>query len=150
MERLAEQLAKFTVIGLDTSVFIYHLEGHPDYLDLTQELLGGVEHGRWEAITSVITLMEINVRPLQLNLPNIARKYEVLLVNFPHLRIVDLDREVVRKAARLRADYLVRTADALRVAACLVHDSQVFLTNDRRLDRLAPVIEVLILDDFRG
>jgi len=33
-------------IGLDTSVFIYHLEAHPDYQPLTQELLAGVENGQ--------------------------------------------------------------------------------------------------------
>ena len=43
MGQLSERVATHTLIGLDTSVFIYHLEGHPDYQPLTQELLAGVE-----------------------------------------------------------------------------------------------------------
>lgn len=82
MGRLSDRLAPFPQMGLDTVIFIYHLECHPRYLSLTQELFQGVENGRWEAITSVITLMEINVRPLQMERQDIARKYEALLVNF--------------------------------------------------------------------
>jgi len=46
MGQLSERVATHTLIGLDTSVFIYHLEGHPDYQPLTQELLAGVETGQ--------------------------------------------------------------------------------------------------------
>jgi hypothetical protein len=50
-------------------VFIYHLEQHPHYFPLTHELLAGVEAGRWTACTSVVTLMELTVRPWQLGQP---------------------------------------------------------------------------------
>ncbi len=46
MGKLTEQLSDHTRIGLDTSIFIYHLERHPRYLCLTQELLSGIEAGR--------------------------------------------------------------------------------------------------------
>ena len=39
MGRLSERLAGHVAVGLDTSVFIYHLEAHPRYLPLTQEVL---------------------------------------------------------------------------------------------------------------
>jgi hypothetical protein len=31
MERLGERLTQHAVIGLDTSIFIYHLQAHPRY-----------------------------------------------------------------------------------------------------------------------
>ena len=43
MERFREQLAGHIVINVDTSVFIYHVEAHPRYLPLTQELLTSVQ-----------------------------------------------------------------------------------------------------------
>ena len=148
MGRLAEKLAGYPVIGLDTPVFIYHLEAHPVFLPLTQEILSGVEQGSWNAVTSTVTLMEINVHPFQLNRSDIARKYEALLVNFPNLAIVDIDREIARKAAQLRAEFRIRPADALQVAAGLVHKARAFVTNDRQLERLSSLIDVITLEDF--
>jgi len=143
---ITSRLVRHTVIGLDTAVFIYHLEAHPRYLPLTQELLTGVQTGRWSAVT--ITLMELTVRPWQLDRPAAAREYEVLLAHFPHLTLADVTRDVARRAAQLRARYRLRPADALQAATALVHGATAFVTNDRQLMRLASLLDVVILDDL--
>jgi len=148
MGHLGERLATHTIIGLDTSVFIYHLEAHPVYLPLTRELLAGVEAGRWLAVTSTVTVMELTVRPWQLDRPAVARAYEALLVHFPHLILADVTRDVARRAAQLRARYRVRPADALQVATVLIHEATAFVTNDRLLTRLSPALDVVMLDNF--
>lgn len=150
MGRLTERLAGHAILGLDTSLFIYHLEGHPRYLPLTTELLTGVQDGKWTAVTSTVTIMELAVRPWQLNRPSVAREYEALLANFPHLTLVDVTRDVARRAAQLRALYRLRPADALQAATALVYGATAFVTNDRLLERLAPVLEVIVLDDFQS
>jgi predicted nucleic acid-binding protein len=63
MGEIGDRIATHPVIGLDASVFIYHLESHPRYRSLASEVLTGVQAGRWAAVTSVITLMELTVRP---------------------------------------------------------------------------------------
>jgi predicted nucleic acid-binding protein len=73
--------------------------------------------------------------------------YEALLVNFPNLDIVDLDRDVIHQAARLRAEYRIRPPDALQAGACLLYGSDVFITNDGLLKRLQDKLEVIILDE---
>ena len=148
MGHLSERLAAHTVIGLDTSVFIYHLEAHRVYLPLTQELLAGVEAGKWTAVTSTVTIVELTVRPWQVGRPAVARAYEALLVHFPHLILADVTREVARRAAQLCARYRIRPADALQVATALIHEARAFVTNDRQLTRLSPVLDIVILDDF--
>ncbi len=145
---LPKQLAAYPVFGLDTSIFIYHLEAHPAYLPVTQEIFTCIAGGQKQAVTSAITLMEINVRPLQVGREDIARKYEALLVSFPNLTVVDVDRNVARQAARLRVAYRLRPADALQTASCLLHGAQVFITNDHQLGRLKEVIEVVMLDEL--
>ncbi len=150
MVTLPEQLTSHQRIGLDSALFIYHLESHPAYSPLTKVVFEGIEAGIWAGITSAITLMELTVRPWQLNRGDIAREYEALLVNFPNLTLAIVDREVARRAAQLRAAYRLRPADALQIATCLAHQGDVFLTNDRRLARLGPDLEVLILDDYAG
>jgi predicted nucleic acid-binding protein len=148
MGRLGERVATHAVIGLDTSVFITHLEAHPRYQSLTQELLAGVETGRWKAITSTVTIIELTVRPWQLDRPAVAREYEALLAHFPHLVLGDVTRDVARQAAQLRARYRVRPADALQVATALIHGATAFVTNDGFLTLLSPVLEIVMLDDF--
>jgi len=150
MGRLTERLGSFSIIGLDTAIFIYHFEENPAYLPLTRELLSSIESGQRKGITSTITLMEIIVKPLALKQIAVARKYEALLVNFPNLAVVDLDRDVIRQAARLRAAYRIRPPDALQAGACLLNGAEVFITNDALLKRLQEKMDVIILDDFIG
>jgi predicted nucleic acid-binding protein len=149
MGQLSERLNSYPLVGLDTAIFIYHFEQNPIYLPLTREIFSSIEKGERKGITSTITLLEISVRPLALGQPGIARKYETILVNFPHLDIVDLDRDVIRQAARLRADYRIRPPDALQVSACLLRGAKAFITNDRLLERLMDKIDIIVLDDFK-
>ena len=148
MDEFSKRLAKAKVIGLDTSIFIYFLEDNLKYGPLAQITINGIEKGKWQGVTSTITLMEISVRPWQLGQETAAREYEAILVHFPNLSIVDIDRNVARAAAQLRAKYNVAPPDALQVAASLSYGAKAFLTNDKRLSRLQELIDVLVLDDF--
>ena len=148
MDEFSKRLAKAKVIGLDTSIFIYFLEDNARYGPLAQITINGIEKGKWQGVTSTITLMEISVRPWQLGQETAAREYEAILVHFPNLSIVDIDRNVARTAAQLRAKYNVAPPDALQVAASLSYGAKAFLTNDKRLSRLQELIDVLVLDDF--
>jgi predicted nucleic acid-binding protein len=148
MERFRQRLAGHTLLGLDTSVFIYHLEAHPHYQPLTHELLTGIQAGKQTGVTSTVTLMELTVRPWQVARPAVAREYEALLVHFPNLVLADVTRNVARRAAQLRALHNIRPADALQVATALVHRATAFVTNDRQLARLAAELDVMILADF--
>ena len=148
MDEFSKRLAKAKVIGLDTSIFIYFLEDNLKYGPLAQITINGIEKGKWQGVTSTITLMEISVRPWQLGQETAAREYEAILVHFPNLSIVDIDRNVARTAAQLRAKYNVAPPDALQVAASLSFGAKAFLTNDKRLSRLQELIDVLVLEDF--
>ena len=148
MEAYRQRLSAHRVLGLDTSILIYHLEAHPVYQPLTQALLSGIESSRWAAVVSTVTLMELTVRPWKLGRPGVARAYEALLVHFPHLAVVDVTRDVARRAAQLRARFNVQPADALVVGTALVHEATALVTNDQRLARLEPVLDVVVLGDF--
>lgn len=148
MDGFSKRLAKAKVIGLDTSVFVYFLENNPQYAPLAQITIKGIEDGKWQGVTSTITLMEITVRPWQLGNETAAREYEALLVHFPNLTIVDVDRNVARAAAQLRAKYKISPPDALQVAASVSYGANAFLTNDKRLSKLGDVIDIIMMDDF--
>ncbi len=147
MADLAATLRRHTRIGLDTSVFIYHIEERGPFAEAAGVAMDELANGAFVGVTSVLTLMEIAVRPLQLGRSDVAEEYEVLLANYPNLEVAAIDRPTARRAAELRARHRLRPADALQVAASLEHRATAFLTNDRDLRRVSEV-DILLLADF--
>jgi predicted nucleic acid-binding protein len=62
--------------------------------------------------------------------------------------VADVTRDVARQAAQLRARYRLRPVDAIQVATALVYRATAFVTNDATLARLAPALDVVLLDDL--
>lgn len=147
MAGIADAVRGHRRIGLDTPVFIYHLEGSSRFAAPAATVMHDLAEGTFEGVTSVLTLMEIVVRPLQLGRVDVADEYDILLAAYPHLRIADVDRVTARQAAELRATYRLRPADALQVAACLQRGVTAFITNDRQLRRVTEV-QIVMLEDF--
>jgi len=145
---LTRTLAPHTFIGLDASLFIYHFEAHPRYLPLTTEVLGSIQSGQRECIVSVVTLMELTVLPHRMNQPQAAAEYEALLIHFPNLHLIEVTRDIARRAAQLRGAYTFRPADALLVATAVEGGATAFVTNDKALARLSPLINILLLEDY--
>ena len=135
-------------IGIDTSVFIYFIEEHPDYLLIIQPLFDSVATGHRTAVTSALTLLEVLVVPYRAGNLDLVRRYEALLTRSRGLHLVDLGREQLRFAAHLRAVHrVVRTPDALQLAAALTGRCSTFVTNDRQLPEI-PGLRILQLGDY--
>ena len=147
MADLATILRRHERVGLDASVFIYHIEGTTRFAEPAGVALEELARGSFIGVTSVLTLMEIAVKPLQVGRPDVAEEYEVLLANYPNLIVAAIGRATARRAARLRATHRLRPADALQLASCLEQHAIAFLTNDKDLRRVTE-IEVLMLTEF--
>ncbi len=134
-------------VGLDTAIFIYFIEEDPRYLHLLEELFARIDTGALAAVTSGVTLLEVLVVPLREGNEILAARYEALLTRSRGLSMRELDRPLLRAAARLRASFGLKTPDALQVAATLSSQCTTFLTNDRRLPTV-PRMKTLQLEDF--
>jgi predicted nucleic acid-binding protein len=145
MKRLLEFLKSHPVVGLDTSIFIYHLEDHPRCAPATEIIFHSLEEGKNQGITSFLTLMEILVKPKVEDLPEVARDYEYYLTTFPNLTLFPFELEIARKASDLRAVNRFKTPDAIQLATALHHGATGFLTNDRMFEKVS-VLEIAILD----
>jgi predicted nucleic acid-binding protein len=148
MDGIAQRLSQHRLVTLDTPVFIYHLESHLVYGRLAYIVLAGLQAGQYQGVTSVVTLMELTVRPWRARQELIARKYEAVVTRLPNLHLADITRMVARQAAQLRARFALRPADALQVATALNQKATAFITNDAELRRLAPLLDVIVLKDF--
>ena len=136
MGRLSGAIPVGAVVALDTSAFIYYVEASPTYGEVLRPFFAALARGEFRAVTSIITLMELVVQPLRVEAPHVADEYEMLLLNYPNLTTIGIDRFVARRAAELRARFRLRPADSLQLATALVSGAATFVTNDRTLSKV--------------
>lgn len=134
-------------ILIDTSVWIYHFEQHPELAEPAGKVIESLEEGEFRGVASELTLLELTVRPLQLGRQDVADDYEVLLGYFPNLELEPVSREVLLEAAALRARQRLRTPDAIQIATGLRAGATLAITNDEGW-RNFPLIETVILADL--
>ena len=138
---------------LDTSCLAAYLDASEDIHPAARHILDAfVASGRNDAVVSMVSVMEILVRPLRTTPPS---HHIVLsfLRHHPNLVSVPVDLDVVREAAALRATYRLRPPDALVVGTALAGQIQHLVTNDHDWTKwLAPLgsrLRVVTLSAFR-
>lgn len=134
-------------VCLDTSVFIYFIEEDKRYIDDVTQIFEAVHLGRLSAVTSGITLLETLVIPLRNKDIALANLYEQLLSESKGLTLLNLDRDLLRLGADLRATLGIKTPDALQIAAAQQQNCSAFVTNDRRLPKISG-LRILQLSDY--
>ena len=144
--RLRTRLERHRRVALDTSVFIYHLEASAKYVPLTDCIFSWLDP-KTSAVTSVITMTELLVKPYRESDEENAAKYYALLSTYPNLEWISPTLEIADLAAEIRALHRLRTPDALQAATAVHTNATAFLTNDPVFRRIKG-FEALILDDF--
>ena len=135
-------------MAVDTALFIYLIEEHPRFLAPVRALFARADSGEIEIVTSALTLLELLMVPLRSKDQRLAAQYDALLIQSRGVRLVELSRDQLQTAARLRAQHgALRTSDALQLAAAISTGCESFVTNDRRMP--APDgLRVLRLSEF--
>lgn len=147
MAGIDDVLASYHVIGIDTSPFIYYIEEHPEFASVATTIFDRLSDGMTRGVTSVVTIMEISVKPLREQRLAQANEYSTLVERIPNLTVVPIRQPDAWRAGVLRASYTLRPADALQISACIGYGADVFVTNDRRLRQINE-IDVLVLSDY--
>ena len=135
-------------VGLDTAPLIYFTEQNGAYLEKVDPFFQALGKGELQAVTSVMTLLEVLVRPLRDGNLKLAQTYREFLLNTTDVTIYDVSQEIAEEAARLRAFYKIRTPDSIQLATAIHQKATFFLTNDIVLSSL-PDIKILVLDDLK-
>ena len=115
---------------IDSSVWIYHFEQHPEFGEAAGKVIESLEEGRFRGVVSELTLLELTVRPLRLGRQDVADEYELLLSYFPNVELEPVTKEVLLDAAALRARYRLRPADAILMATGIRAEATAAVTND--------------------
>ncbi len=148
LNQFRELLLSQQKIGLDSMCFLYQFIDHPQYEPLTNIIFELLEENKIQAVTSTISLVEVFVRAEKLNDRLLITEYEKFFYGLPNLDIVDIDWSMARLTAKLRAIYNgIKTPDALQLAAALMKNCSIFLTNDKKLKKVKE-IKVMVLGDY--
>lgn len=134
-------------IALDTSVFIYQLQANPKYVGLTDDIFVWLQRPKSQGVTSTITMTELLVQPYRDRNQQQADEIYGLLSTFPNLAWISPSLDIADTAARIRAEYGLRTPDALQVATAIRSSATALITNDATFRRLADV-QIMVLDDL--
>jgi predicted nucleic acid-binding protein len=118
-------------IFLDTAPLIYFMEEESSFISLLNDLFSPSNNCRF--ITSVITLSEVLVIPLREGKIQLAEQYKEILTMSENIYLLDINIDIAKEAAKIRADYPIKTPDAMQLAAAKYGVVDYFLTNDLRL-----------------
>ena len=135
------------IVALDTSPLIYYFEDHDPYAEVLEPFFQDLHAGKFQVVTSVVTLLEVLVRPLRLGDEKLASLYNDSLLSHPNIATIPVGFAIAQAAGEIRAQHNLKTPDALQVATAVSHHAEVILTNDRDLGGLSG-LEVLRVRDL--
>jgi uncharacterized protein len=89
-------------------------------------------------ITSELARLECRVKPMRDGNQALLQDFDDYSAN-TIAEILPLTRDVVDLATEIRAQYNFKTPDSLHLAAAVISNCDVFMTNDQRLNRFTGI-----------
>lgn len=119
----------------DTMLFIYMLEGNAEFGPRVRQIYKEMARRGDTLCTSVFTVGEVLIGPQKLRareaIEQVSRYFES-----GDVELIPFSSETAHGYAQIRADHSVLPADAIHLASAAEAQSNLFLTNDRKLQRL--------------
>lgn len=135
-----------SVVCIDAAPLIYFMEHHPWFYEPARAFFSAADRNEFRFLTSIVIVPEVMVYPLRNRQTALIQAYRQFFTEY--LPLVPVTGAIAEIAARLRADYNLRTPDALQIATAIDRKAPFFLTNDDQLPRVTEV-EVLVLSEMR-
>jgi predicted nucleic acid-binding protein len=135
-------------IMIDTAPIVYFIEEHGEFGEIADEIFKMInDDSSYHSFSSVITITEVLTQPLRKSRRDLYEKYKKFLLNSSNFFVYSIDPIVAEKAAELRAQFGIKTPDALQLAVGIENNGSLFITNDNVLKKVNG-IEVLVLKDY--
>jgi len=132
------------IIFLDTAPFIYFFERHMTHFPALEMLFDKLYETGAQAITSIITYIELITHPARLGQEKLVRKYRDYLFNSDNISLFPLDITIADHVVRLRAQYQFKTPDAIQLGTAVACGADYVITNDRAWQQCEELTVVLV------
>lgn len=134
-------------VYLDTNVFIYFLDRHPNFFAPVAAVIEAAEAGRIIAYTGDAAVAETLVKPYQSNNVALIVGIKEFFATEGMLSIVPHDTSTFDLAAQFRGKQGMKFIDALHYATALKRGCKFLITNDIGF-KSSDSVEVVLLKDF--
>jgi predicted nucleic acid-binding protein len=115
----------------DTNLFIYFLEGNNQFSLATKQLRRNMLARGDQLLTSTLTLGELLVKPLERGDAALCRTYQDAITQTAAL--LPFDAKAAWHYSAIRRDRSLRAPDAVQLACAATANTDLFVTNDYRL-----------------
>jgi predicted nucleic acid-binding protein len=132
------------LVYVDTNAVIYLVERIEPYLSASAPLWDALHAGTQAVATSQLALLEVLVKPLREGNAVVANLFRNVLLGTAGLSCLPITRGILEAAAQVRAQYNLKTPDAIHAATALDARSALFVTNDAAFRRV-PGLNVAVL-----
>jgi predicted nucleic acid-binding protein len=134
------------IVFLDTAPFIYFFERHPDYFPALEALFINLYQTDAQAITSIITYIELTTHPARQGKKQLVRKYRDYLSHSENISLFPLDMDIADHVVEMRARYHFNTPDAIQLGTAVACGADYIITNDKAWQRFEGIQVVLVGD----
>jgi predicted nucleic acid-binding protein len=145
--KISETLSELRLLYIETGPFIYFTERRPVYTEKMRVIFRYIYSKQLSVITSTISLSETLTKPMKTQDVSLITAYTQLFEDTEGISMMPVSAAIARTSAYLRAQYGLKTPDALHVATALALKCDGFLTNDFGLKRVNN-IPVFVLDEL--
>lgn len=115
----------------DTNIYIYLLKGGGPLFERAVALRKAMLTRGDHLLTSALTLGEVLVKPVEEGNTSLCRKYDEAIL--ASSQVIPFDAKAARIYAALRCDRSLRAPDAIQLACAARTGTDLFITNDLRL-----------------
>ena len=134
------------IIFLDTAPFIYFFQQHPDYFLGLEMLFDRLYETDAQAITSIVTYIELTTHPARRGKNKLVRKYRDYLTNSENISLFPLDMDIADHVVEMRAKYHFKTPDAIQLGTAVACGADYIITNDKDWRRFEEIRVVMVRD----
>jgi len=134
-------------VFFDTAPFIYVFENKLPYRNLLAPVFLAVDDGEINAVSSLITVVEVLSKPYGLEQWDLIKTYRNVFGNLSKIDVLPLTMETADLTAQIRGKYDLKTPDAIQWATATLYNVDYFLTNDKGFTILNDD-RVLIVDEY--
>ena len=133
-------------VYFDTMVFIYLLEGFDALRIQLGDIRDCIAQGETDIVTSELTLCETLVQPFRAGKAESVAAYRIFIEDSGAFALQPVRRETFVRASLFRAQFGLRTPDAIHVATAVETGCTAFVTNDAAI-RAPRDLRIVMLRD---
>lgn len=119
-------------IYLDSCIFIYHFEKHPQFGEKASKIFQATERGSHKIVASTLVMHEL-MSGFSSENDALSNQIYGLLITHPKIEWTDFNLDLANTSALLRADLGLKTPDAIHLATAIRSQCSKFYTEDRQL-----------------